>query len=201
MKKTIVFLFMAISVYGQEYPDSSGTAILFSVNEIKLDMFNGGFGVKSVLDKHWAAVASLYFIYNESSDGPAGTLNIQKSHELSIGFTYGYEYHFKTVKDISVYAGTSIGFGYTSKYESLPDQQYYEYQYGTEVKTKMAEYSFKLSLGVEYFLVNDISISGQYNLGAKFYDGDRLYNNSAKNGFKDLKTGISTGSLTLAVYF
>jgi hypothetical protein len=189
-------------------PDSSEsrhrTAVLFSINEFRLDSFNGGIGFKYWVSDGFAQITTINGSYSKAEREQTAALTGNIDKDIVYGASMGIEKHWGITRNISPYLGASIGVGFEDKSEKVNSANYLGALYTTERITSSTSYSLELSFGVEVFLAEHISLAGQYNLGGVQKSGEEEYKtpySSTKMKISELAVGVSSGGLILAVYF
>jgi hypothetical protein len=197
------------SAAAQNYkPDSSESqhqkALLFSINEFRLDSFNGGIGFKYWISDGFAQIVTINGSYSKTEREQTETLTGNTDKNVGYGASMGIEKHWAITKDISPYVGASIGVAYEDKNEKVNSANYLGALYTNERITSSTSVSLNISFGVEVFLAEHISLAGQYNLGAVHKSGEEEYKtpySATKMKISELTVRISSGGLILAVYF
>ncbi len=210
MKLYFLLLVLLISNFFAQENDSSSAnpnrqpALLFCINELRLSGINGGAGMKWFVDESRRLIVTTNFSYDsdeiEKTERTAGSTETN----YSIGITAGVNTHFNFLKDISPYFGWAVGFEFEKDKSSVNPVSYYS-QYYKEERTKTSKiFSLVISFGAEYYITDNISLSGQYNLGGNYSLGNEIYETNYFKTDIDLKEwnlGLSSGELILAVYF
>ena len=191
-----------------EKPDSSETqhrrGVLFSINEFRLDSFNGGVGFKYWVSDGFAQVTTINGSYSKAEREQTTTLTGNIDKDIVYGASMGIEKHWGITRDISPYLGASIGVGFEDKSEKVNSAVYLGTLSTNERITSTTSVFVNLSFGVEVFLAEHVSLAGEYNLGGVKKSGEEEYKtpySSTKMNISELTVGISSGGLTLAVYF
>ena len=210
MKTKIIFLLIfAASVAAQnDKPEAIGMqhkkALLFSINEFRLESFNGGVGLKFWTSESFALLGKINYSYSKTERDKTEKLTGNIDKDISYGASIGFEKHLSIVKNISPYVGVSFSAGFEDKNEKVNSADYLGAIYTNERTTSSYSLSANLSFGAEFFLTESISLAGQYNLGAEYSSGEEEYKtpySSTKMDVSDLNVGTSSGALIIAVYF
>jgi hypothetical protein len=209
LKLFIVWLVSFGVIHAQENtPDSvqfHPSALLFNIENFKLNSFNGGMGIKFWLSKNVALLSKIK--YSHSKDKLDATTQLSGSDNFSTGYgiSFGGEKHLTVAKTISPYVAVTAGFDHNVKQETIIPPDYLQPNYSSQRKTEETSYSFYFSFGAEYFLSNNVSLSGQYNVGVMTGLSEETYETyySAPTTMNasSLDYGISSGELIIAVYF
>jgi hypothetical protein len=188
--------------------DSSETqhrrGVLFSINEFRLDSFNGGIGFKYWLSRGFAQLGTIYGSYSKTEREQTATLTGNVDRNIVYGISMGTEKHFAVAEVVSPYVGATIGVGFEDKNEKVNSANYLGVLYTNERITTSTSVFLNLSFGIELFFAEHISLAGQYNLGASQKIGEEEYKtpySSTKMKTTEFTGGVSSGGLTLAVYF
>ena len=214
----VFFLFSSIS-FGQEnnkYFKNGSKAFLFEFNgldNLSANSFNGGIGGKYYLDTYMAVRGGVQFVSINEDYPFQGTGGADGEAEASqYGIFGAIEMHLNN-SQVSPYWGGGLGISFTSTesksteadpidQETIKNNRDGEFGYfgGTEFNI------FGL-LGVEIFILKNLSLAAEYRLGYSTlsrHDEEVTQGNvtvTTKQGSLD-ELGIeSSGVLTLAVYF
>jgi hypothetical protein len=207
--KIIFLLIIATSVAAQDNQSEftelqNKKALLFSINELRLESFNGGIGFKLWMPKGIAMFCEMSYSYSKSEREKTERLTGNIDKDIKIGASIGVEKHLNLAKNITPYSGVSVGYSVEDKNEEVTPAGNLGNIYREERKTSSYSLSFNLSFGVEYFVTENISLAGQYNLGVIFTSGKEEYKtqySATKVDISGFDVGTSSGALILAVYF
>ncbi|MCX6151349.1 MAG: hypothetical protein NTX22_12535 [Ignavibacteriales bacterium] len=207
--KIILFLILAATIAAQDNKTEVASmrnkqSLLFSINEFRLESFNGGFGFKFWALDDFALLGKINYSYSKAERDKTAKLTGNIDENMSYGASIGIEKHISMAKNISPYIGVSFTAGFEDKNEKVNSANYLGAIYTNEQKTLSKSISVNLSFGVEYFLTESVSLAGQYNFGAVFNSGEEEYKtpySATKMDVSDFKIGISSGALIVAVYF
>lgn len=157
MKTKIIFLLIfAASVAAQnDKPEAivmqHKKALLFSINEFRLESFNGGVGLKFWTSERFALLGKINYSYSKSERDKTEKLTGNIDKDISYGASIGFEKHISIVKSISPYFGLSIGVGFENKNEKVNTADYLGTIYTNERTTSSYALSANLSLGADFF--------------------------------------------------
>ena len=209
--KTNIFLFLMItaSAFAQDakpeiIEHQNQKALLFSLNEFKLGSFDGGIGFKYCITDAYTLLGKIHYSYYKTDRDKTERLTGSIDKDIMYGASLGIEKHFCVTKALSPYYGAALGIGFEDQSGLVDSPDYIGSYYTTEQKTSSTMYFFHISLGVELFLTEHISLAGQYNLGAVYSPGTEEYitpYSSTKMDVSELQGGISSGELIVAIYF
>jgi hypothetical protein len=213
----LVFLVSATSAQkSQGYFQEGSKALLFEFRglaDLGAGSFNGGIGGKYFIDHKLAIRGSLQFMDLSESipfDGDGGVDGKRKANRF--GISGAVEFHFDTSR-VNPYFGGGIGFAVTStEYKSaagdisdqitIKNDESGEFGYygGTEFTI------FGL-LGVEVFIIKNLSLAAEYRLGYVSIarkDEEVIQGNTTVTNEQGSITAFgleSTGALILSFYF
>ena len=198
MKKFLfisLLLVLSIFVFPQD-KNYKTTALSFSFNGFNLSSYYGGVGGRYWVSESTVLNASVGGLISEREYEETENLDnsLEKSKYLSIGI--GMENHIMDVDNLSPYFSSRISFGISD--------QYYRSVYGrSEQIDKTYSYNLDLGFGVEYWLIDRISLSGQHLFNIRYETGQRTVNNSnpETQDVKGFGVGFGTTSIMLSIYF
>jgi len=195
---TVVLLVSSLStfLFAQQENNYKTVALSFNFNGLNLSSFYGGVGGRLWISKSTVLNASIGGSisereYLESDEVDNG---LEKSKYLNLGI--GMENHFPLSDDLSPYLSTRFSFGYN-------DQYYRYYNSNNEYHDVTYSYYLGIGLGVEYWIFDRISLSGQHLFNAYYEAGHRNTNGSATivQEIKGYGLAFGTTSLMLSIYF
>ncbi len=149
-------------------------ALTFAFNGLTL---GGGLGGIYWFSDNYALQIILFGSYDYSKDLTDET----KSYGADLGVIAYIKRHFNLNHDLSPYAGIGSGFEY-SQY----DRSYYK-----EISRRLYS-TVQVLIGIEYWLTNNISLSGEQNITFRFI---------VSNNTREYRVSNLTSSLLLSVYF
>jgi opacity protein-like surface antigen len=223
-KKISVILALLVSVsFAQDnhtFIGSGSKAVLFSfsgLSNLGANNFEGGAGMKYFLNSQLALRGAL-MVNASGTTIPAnpgvGEVGIDGSTSATtFGIEGALEFHLTTTR-VTPYFGGGIGFSVASN-ESIPPVTGTAPLYQITTKNRQGSgagtiVNFFALMGVEYFIVNEVSLSAEYRLGYNLLSPSDEEISSNRPGFVTQTTkGTSShdlylnsqGFLTLAVYF
>ena len=162
-------------------------ALCFDFSSFSVDKFKGGIGGKLWTSEKFAWVLSVNGEYaHQDAKGPEETTHRE------LGLICGFEDHHPIVHKLSRYFGASVEFG-SSNYERKDES-------GSKKTTKGSVVGGALHLGVEYWVLPDMSLGAEYGLGLRQIIS-RCNDCSPSTKETQISAGISTASLILSFYF
>ena len=136
-------------------------------------------GLKKVYSEEWMMILSFGTAFQRlKADGIAG-FESDASNDVGLDFGIGFEYHFRIWRRISPFVGGQLGLGYTNP---------------TGDDNSVLGIGFGPSLGVEYYVLDRVSLTAQYLLSFQIV---RLFGEGTGTGFQTL----SGGAMNLTFYF
>jgi hypothetical protein len=209
----VVLVLLLVTGHGlaaQEYSPQEETstarkgAICFSFNGLVLRGFEGGIGVKSWVSSRTALVAGVEFYHtsiDEEYEDDTNRLDREMTRTLT-GVSLGFQRHSRVGSKLSPYVGFDLGTGMLyarSSYMYPEDSDLGEYE-----RTRDEYYvSGNVSLGIEYFIANDISLSGQHSFEVSYSFGTEQAGYGGDDGeaeLSGLSIGLGTSQLILSIY-
>jgi len=191
----IIILYLPIFLLAQEESNYKTIALSFNFNGLNLSTYYGGVGGRLWISESTVLNASIGGSISEREyEQTEMTDNgLEKSKYLNIGF--GMENHFPAADDISLYLSTRLSFGLNDQYYRSPISDY-------ESTNRFYSYMFGFGLGVEYWIFNRMSLSGQHLFNAYYENGE---NNNPGNeepiNTKGYGVSFGTTSIMLSIYF
>jgi len=197
MKKLICFslLFvLSIFVFPQD-KNYKTTALSFSFNGFNLGSYYGGFGGRHWISESTVLNASVGGLISEREYEETENLDngMEKNKYLNIGI--GMENHLTVEDNLSPYFSSRLSFGIS--------EQYFRSYNSMEQIYKTYSYNLDIGLGVEYWLINRISLSGQHLFNLRYETGQRTIGGyeSETQDVKGFGVGFGTTSIMLSIYF
>ncbi len=198
--KSITILIILISLQSlsiaQENSNYKTIALSFNFNGLNLSSYYGGVGGRWWISESTVLTGSIGGSisereYEETENTDKG---LDKSKYINIGF--GMENHFTASDDLSLYLSTRLSFGYNDSYYRATTY-YFE---GTE---NFYSYNLGFGLGVEYWLFERMSFSGQHLFNAYYGTGERKSQSTEEMVQNTKGYGLSFGttSIILSIYF
>jgi len=221
----ILVLFTCISFAQKDHDPfmySGSKAVLFSfdgLSTLRANSFDGGVGMKFFLTPPMALRFGVQVGMSGSTTPapvtPALPVSIDgTTSSTTIGAEAALEYHLTTSR-LSPYMGGGVGFSMSTN-ERKPyagpaaaGTVLYQETYKNEAGANTT-INFFVLMGVEYFIVDAVSLSAEYRLGYNLSNPkDEEYTPAVANPTTVTRKGtsshslylMSTGLLTLAVYF
>jgi hypothetical protein len=139
-----------------------------------------------------------------------GPLDGSRTIETEIGASIGIEKHLKEKQKVSPFFCGYFNMGYEGSEKEISASDYPIYfgypGYTNEVRTTLITIMVEVGFGCEYFVTDNISLAGQYNLGVLYQFGEEkigpnIVMETDGRGISELNIGIWSSSLILAIYF
>ena len=183
--------------------------LLFDFNNISLNTFRGGIGMKYWSSNQTAYTGKIILSVAKDKKEESGNLMGEESSEVLIGVDFGYENHIAFLNKISPYFGVTIGAGFEKIYNTLnlSESTYFfmfPSSYNNETETSLISITLLFDFGIEFFLHKNISLAGQYSIGGVYKFGEeKIVSNIVEDSrnITELNAGISSSSLILSIYF
>lgn len=192
----LLILSFPIVLLAQDENNYKTIALSFNFNGLNLSTYYGGVGGRLWISESTVLNASIggsisereYLETDEIDNG------LEKNKYLILGI--GMENHFPVTEDLSPYLSTRLSFGYS-------DQYYRYYNSSNEYHDLLYSYYLGIGLGVEYWIFDRISLSGQHLFNAYYEAGHRNTNGSATivQEISGFGLAFGTTSLILSIYF
>jgi hypothetical protein len=195
---TLVLLISLLSpfLFAQENNNYKTIALSFNFNGLDLSNYYGGVGGRLWISESTVLNASIGGSISEREIQETGETDsrFEKDKYLNIGF--GMENHLITSDDLSLYLSTRLSFGFRDEY-----QRYFNP--GSEYSNLIYSYNLGFGLGVEYWIFDRMSFSGQHLFAAYYEVGNGHIGSSATNVQEINGYGLSFGttSIILSIYF
>jgi hypothetical protein len=210
----VVLLFSSLLAQESEAAGSdlrtSNRALLFSMDQISLNSFNGGFGIKQWPSSKTAYVAAIRISHRREDKEYLGPLDGSRNIETVVGASIGAEKHLKEKQKVSPFRSWYVNIGYEGSEKEITASDYPIYfgypGYTNEIRTTLITVMVGAGFGLEYFLADNVSLTGQYNLGVSYKFGEEkigsnIVTETDGRGVSELDIGIWSSSLILAIYF
>jgi opacity protein-like surface antigen len=222
-KITLIIALFVCTSFAQEVHSFVGygsKAVLFSfsgLSNLGANNFDGGAGMKYFLTSQMALRGGIQVNVSGTTtpaNPTAGEVGIDGTTSSTMfGIEAALEYHLTTSR-VTPYFGGGIGFA-TQSTDSKPVVTGPAPVYQTEIKNASGSgagtsVNFFALMGVEYFIVNEVSLSAEYRLGYNLLSPSDEEISSSRPGSVTVTTKgtsnhslylSSAGFLTLAVYF
>jgi len=205
----LCILIFTVTGFSQTSNSESGElkiqkALLFSINGLELDTFDGGIGFKTTIQENYSLIVKIQYMYAKHETDKTERLTGNTDKDLKYGGLLGFQKRLNTLKNITPYVGSMIGGAYEEKTSTVNSADYIGAIYTNKTLTSLYSVSIHIFLGVEFFLTESISLSGQYNIGGIYSFGkedyETLYSKSTMD-VSDIRGGITSGELILSIYF
>jgi hypothetical protein len=184
-------------------------ALIFTFNGFHLNSANGGIGWKKWTRENRAINATLEVIASMEQKDAGQELTGAEVTQIDIQLTGGVEKRFPIRHRLSPYLGALFGLGYDKLINKIKPSErlswsMFDSEYRSETKTTLYYCSAHFVVGVEYFFRNNLSLSGQYQLGGDYRFGEEKNISTVVEEVRDISKinlGVWRSSLILSVYF
>ncbi|MBN1426179.1 hypothetical protein JXA88_16635 [Candidatus Fermentibacteria bacterium] len=207
----LVVLLLSQLATAQEVPaaeakaETPGKAIRFEFNGLNLHGIDGGVGGKWWTSPHVALTVSLGF-WNKNRSEDAVDDPQQESREFvdsAIRMSVGLEQHMRSTKNLSPYLGLFIGSGMNWR-EDTWTRHTDDDILRRETRTDTFSVHAGMSLGIEYFITENISLAGEHSFLFDRWSGTQEstdYETAHETDVSAFGVGFQTSGLMLSVYF
>jgi len=198
MKKLIcfsLFFVLSISVLPQD-KNYRTTALSFSFNGFNLSSYYGGVGARFWITDSTVFNVSIGGSYSQKEYNATENLEEGFEKNSSVILGIGFESHFTSSGNLSPYLSFRGSYAMNSRYYRPGYDDY-------ESKDKISSFNFDFGLGVEYWIADRISLSGQHLFNLHLDIGERTVG-GVENETQDLAgfgVGFGTTSIMLSIYF
>lgn len=200
----LIIVLLTVPVFGQkEDKPYKTTALNFEANFISLSSVYGGIGGKTWLSDSYTLVASVGGRYSSSTIDAAGNITKSEQTRTSVILNFGFEKHFQMADNISPYLSARFSGSY-DRNTLLPSRDT-TYSQDDIKESKESTYGVGLNIGfgVELWLTNRISLSGQHLFSANYSWGTSVSLNadSPDRDKSSFRINSGTSAIILAIYF
>jgi hypothetical protein len=176
------------------------TALSFGFNGFNLSTYYGGIGGRLWISESTVLNTSFGGSISEKKydETENYTNGLEKNKYLNIGI--GIENHLDFSDDFSPYFSYRFSFGINDRYYRYPTNIS---DVSSEAKEKTYSYNLDLGFGIEYWILERISFSGQHLFNIRYENGHRTVGGPTRetqdvNGFA---LNLGTTSIILSIYF
>ena len=186
---------LSIFVFPQD-KNYKTTALSFSFNGFNLSSYYGGVGARFWITDSTVFNVSIGGSYSQKEYN--ATENLEEGYEKnsSIVLGIGFESHYTISDNLSPYLSFRGSYTMYNRYYRSGYDDY-------ESIDKYNSFGFDFGLGVEYWIVDRISLSGQHLFNLHIDNGERTVN-GMENETQDISgfgVGFGTTSIMLSIYF
>jgi len=184
-------------------------ALLFCADRLNRESYKGGIGWKKWRKDKSAFVCKLNVSLLKEEKDKTSELSGSKKENQKYEFSFGIMKHKDFVKRFSPFIGGQVGASYEKMMSKISSNFGSDgFSFYPSLKNEIKQQSISLSLqmvfGIEYFITDTISFSGQYNFGGYYRFGtEKTVSNilDAEQDISEVYFGIWSSSLILSVYF
>lgn len=192
----ILIFCLPVFLLAQENNNFKTIALSFNFNGLNLSSYYGGVGGRWWISQSTVLNGSIggSISEREYEQTEITDKGLEKNKYLNIGF--GMENHFTASDDLSLYLSTRLSFGYSDSY-------YRWTNYSNESSENFYSYNLGFGLGIEYWLFERMSFSGQHLFNAYYGTGERKSQNPEEivQNTKGYGVSFGTTSIILSIYF
>jgi len=212
---TLLIFLCASWLFSQELPEIKNenlinkNALIFNFNGFNLNSMNGAIGWKKWTKANKSVGAALQIIASKESKDAGREVNGADITQIDLQLYGDTQRRFPIHQRLSPYLGGRFGMGYEKQINKIKPSErlswsYFDSDYRSETKTTLYYVSAYFVVGVEFFLKNNLSLSGQYQVGGDFRWGEEKNVSNVVGEMRDisrLNLGIWSSSLMLSFYF
>lgn len=191
----VLVFYVSIISLAQSNDNYHTSALSFSFNGLNLATYYGGVGGRIWVSNSTVLNASIGGAISERNYERTETLDkgLEKNKSLTIGI--GIENHFANANDFSPYFSSRLSLGLYDRYYRYSSSRYLQ-------TDKTSSFNLDFGIGVEYWIIDRISVSGQHLFSMRYETGEQA--GSAPSEVQDIKgfgIGLGTTSIILSIYF
>ncbi|MDZ7264840.1 MAG: porin family protein [candidate division KSB1 bacterium] len=185
-------------------------ALLFTFDGLQLNSIEGGIGWKKWTRENRAIVVALQALASREEKDEGQELTGIEMNQLAVHLHVGTEKRFPIHHRLAPYYGGLFGFGYEKLVNKIkPSKRLkvwpsYEPPYRSETQSALFSVSAYFVVGMEYFIWNNLSLSGQYEMGGDIRWGQEKNISTVVQEVRDtskLNLGVWSSRLMLSLYF
>lgn len=200
--RTIVLLItiMTISLSGQESENYKTSAISFSFNGFNLDEYYGGVGGRFWLSNLLTLNISVNGGVEDTDEDYVTSEDRIDDENRFVKIGFGIEKHFTESDNISPYLSGRLFFGWNETYYKLESDNHPNY---TEQTNTFRNMGIELGFGVEYWILERISLSGQHLFNFTYSNSEIFRFHNSDNVMKSTSYNFNFGTtlLMISIYF
>lgn len=184
-------------------------ALIFNFNGFNLNSMNGAIGWKKWTRANKSVGAALQIMFSNEEKDAGQELTGAELTQIDLQLYGHIEKRFPIHHRLSPYLGGRFGLGYENLVNKIKPSErltwfMFDSDYHSETKTSLIYFSAYFVVGVEYFFRNNLSLSGQYQLGGDYRFGEEKNISTVVEEIRDISRiniGVWSSSLMLSIYF
>ncbi len=184
-------------------------ALMFNFNGFNLNSVNGAIGWKKWTRGNESASAALQIMASKEKKDAGQEVNGAEISQIDLQLAGSIEKRFPIEHRLSPYLGGRFGIGLEKIINKMKPSErlswsYFDSDYRSETQTALYYVAAYFVVGVEYFFRNNLSLSGQYQVGGDFRWGEEKNISTVVEEVRDisqLNLGVWNSSLMLSIYF
>lgn len=190
--------FTSIAQHESNYKSKS---VSFSFNGFNLSSYYGGVGGRIWVSESTVLSVSLGGFINERKYNPTAnyTSGMEKNKYLNAGI--GVENHLNLSDDLSPYFSSRLSFGYNDRYFRYSSNIQDSF---TDSKENIYSINLDFGFGIEFWIHDRISLSGQHLFNMRYETGQRTVGGVIAKDIQDIRgfgLNLGTTSMILSIYF
>lgn len=170
---------------------SRGYALCFDFSSLDVGEFQGGIGGKLRTSETLAWTLSADAEYSDNESGEAN--DVESQSRWALGLAFGFEKHRPITHRVSPYLGADVQVNHGRAERRLAADDKREWWTTT--------WGADMLVGVECWVLQDVSLAAQYDLGFRRHASKAKQDGSADLETDSFSAGITSTSLTLSYYF
>ena len=184
-------------------------ALMFTFNGFNLNSMNSAIGWKKWTRANKSVGAALQIMASRELKDAGQEVNGAEITQIDLQLCGDTQRRFPIHQRLSPYLGGRFGIGFEKLINKIKPSErlsfpWWEAEYRSETQTTLYYVAAYFVVGVEYFFRNNISLSGQYQLGGDFRWGEEKTISTVVEEMRDISRltfGVWSSSLMLSVYF
>lgn len=184
-------------------------ALMFTFNGFNLNSMNSAIGWKKWTRANKSVGAALQIMASKELKDAGQEVNGAEITQIDLQLYGDTQRRFPIHQRISPYLGGRFGIGLEKLINKIKPSErlsfpWWEAEYRSETQTTLYYVAAYFVVGVEYFFRNNLSLSGQYQVGGDFRWGEEKNISTVVEEIRDisrLNLGVWSSSLMVSVYF
>lgn len=211
----LLIFFSASWLFSQELPELKNedlinkNALIFNFNGFNLNSLNGAIGWKKWTKENESASVALQIMVSKEEKDAGQEVNGAEITQMDLQLAGSIAKRFPIEHRLSPYLGGRFGIGLEKLINIIKPSErlswsFFDSEYRSETQSTLYYVAAYFVVGVEYFFRNNLSLSGQYQMGGDFRWGEEKTISTVVEEMRDisqLNLGIWSSSLMLSIYF